>query len=322
MNKITKENPVRIGARMIMRHAQHVAINPKKIEELAKRLSDEKFQAPEWAEEIPSKDPASLLTYVIILDTLNFCFWSKKEKWNINYRGGKYSGYFALAYALKRFFEDHPEQSNFFSLATISFQDFAGIVKGRGDLFFLKERWRGVRAVSRVMVKKYSGDPLLFLKKANGNTEKLVWQIVKELPTFGDYVVWHGRKIYFLKRAQILVGDIWGAYKGKGAGTFSGMEYLTAFPDYKLPQLLEYWGVFEYTPALFNKIKKKTLIRKGSPEEIEIRAATVVVVDLLTTELKKHGVKVYPFQVDWFLWNTSKKINLPLPHHLTKTVFY
>ena len=35
---------------------------------------------------------------------------------------------------------------------------------------------------------------------------------------FQDHLEYKGRQVCFYKRAQILAGDIWGAFKGKGLG--------------------------------------------------------------------------------------------------------
>jgi len=57
-------------------------------------------------------------------------------------------------------------------------------------------------------------------------------------------------------------------------------------------------------------------------EEVEIRSAVIWAVENLAKELKKQGLDVYPFEIDWFLWNKSKKEKMKLPHHLTKTIYY
>lgn len=40
------------------------------------------------------------------------------------------------------------------------------------------------------------------------------------------------------------------------------------FPDYRVPQILNHYGILEYTAELQEKIDKKVPLLSGSPEEI------------------------------------------------------
>ena len=43
--------------------------------------------------------------------------------------------------------------------------------------------------------------------------------------------IWHA--VYFLKRAQILVAEIWACFRGLGDGRFDDIDELTMFADYR-----------------------------------------------------------------------------------------
>ena len=193
---------------------------------------------------------------------------------------------------------------------------------GRGELLFLKKRWKILKMVSGVMFKKYRGDSEKFVLSANHCAEVLVQKIVDDLPYFSDINKYNHLKIYFYKRAQILISDIWGAFDGKGVGEFNDLEYLTAFTDYKIPQILRYLKILEFEDDLEDKIDSRKIIAVGSKEEIEIRSATIWAVEYLRQALEKYGKKFYAFQVDWLLWNKAQDIDFDFPHHLTKTIFY
>lgn len=318
------ENLVRTTTKKAVEKAELVEINREKINALAKKLAKRNLVPPAWPKKmhLGTKNEKQLLVYLIVLDSLNFCFWSKKKKWGIYYKNNPYNGYFALSLALKKFFEESPNKANFEYFSKISFLEFKKILTGDGRLELLEERCNILKAVSRVFIKKYQGDSKKFVLAAEGKAEKLVWKIANELPFFNDVALYKNQKVYFLKRAQILVGDIWGAFGGKGIGSFSGMDYLTAFSDYKLPQILSHFGVLEYDKKLEEKIKKRIIIKAGSKEEIEIRSATIWAVEYLKEALKKEGRDFYSFQVDWFLWNDSQKIKMAFPYHLTRSIFY
>ncbi len=319
-------NPVRMTTGYVMRRARQVSINLERVQEIAREWVRKKVRPPRWQNffHLERADDKTFLVYLIILDSLNFCFWNtdKKRKWKFSHERKAHSGYFGLALALKVWFEGHPDKANFEHLSKISLREFCAILQGGAGLLFLKKRWEIVQEVSRVFVKKYGGDPVRFARKARGKFSRLVPQIARELPSFNDAAVYEGKKIWLLKRAQILAGDIWGAFRGRGVGKFSDLDYLTAFPDYKLPQILREWGALRYSAALRRKIKNRVLISAGSKAEVEIRSATVQAVEFLKRALLRHGIALAACRIDWILWNESKRVEPPAPHHLTKTIFY
>lgn len=318
------KNPVRADAAFVMRYAESVRIDRNEIARLADEWVREKIAPPEWMNDVhfSDADPRKLLTYIIIVDSLNFCFWSRRERWRITVGGRTYSGYLALAVALKVWFEEHPDRATFAALAEISFREFVAMLRGGEDLLLLRRRWFIVRAVSRVFVARYGGDPVRFVAAAEGRFSVLVPKIVRELPSFDDRARFHGKNILFLKRAQILAGDIRGIFHGQGIGSFRDPEYLTAFADYKLPQFLRARNVLNYAPALERRIARRSMLPAGSREEIELRAATICAVEDLRSALLRRGIRRYPFEIDWLLWTASKRTELPVPHHLTRTIFY
>jgi hypothetical protein len=280
-----------------------------------------------------------MIDYLVVLDTLNFCFWIRGGRWSINYNGEQHNGYFALSLALKEYFEKYQERLDWDYFSRISFREFSEILQGGANLMFLKKRWQILRAVAAVLIKKYGGGADEFIASANGSAAKLVEKTHKELPSFDDAAAYGGRKIYFLKRAQILAVDIHAALNpvrnrarpgraisngvnGSGLGRLDDLDYFTAFADYKLPQILRHYRVLEYSPRLRDKIDKQILIPAGSREEVEIRAAIVWVVEYLKDELEKLGRKFYAFEIDWILWNKSREEKIDKPYHLTKTIFY
>lgn len=95
------------------------------------------------------------------------------------------------------------------------------------------------------------------------------------------------------------------------------------FPDYRVPQILNHYGILEYTAELQEKIDKKVPLLSGSPEEIQIRAASVTIVEKIKEFLQNQGKNVKSIQVDWFLWEEGEK-NLTniCNHHRTLTVYY
>lgn len=68
------------------------------------------------------------------------------------------------------------------------------------------------------------------IEKADRSAGKLVNLLAEYFACFRDEARYEGRKVRFLKRAQIFVADLWAAFSGKGYGEFSDIEELTMFP--------------------------------------------------------------------------------------------
>ncbi len=97
------------------------------------------------------------------------------------------------------------------------------------------------------------------------------------------------------------------------------LQHLTAFADYKLPQILRMFGVLEYVDELAEKVDNIIEISYNSREEIEIRAATIWAVELLRQKVQK----LTAMEIDNALWLISREIkDEAKPYHRTRTIFY
>lgn len=140
--------------------------------------------------------------------------------------------------------------------------------------------------------------------------------------------MYKGRLVHFYKRAQIFVADIWGAYGRPSDPShpyfFHDIDRVTMFADYRIPQILLQVGVLEYSSGLLEKVLNREEILFGSEEESEIRAATVIAVELIRDRLKeKKNVKLLAVEIDWLLWNWGEVVKEEIkPHHRTLTIFY
>jgi hypothetical protein len=101
------------------------------------------------------------------------------------------------------------------------------------------------------------------------------------------------------------------------------MDQLTAFADYKLPQVLRHVGILRYSGALGEKVDQEVLVEPGSPEEVEIRANTIWAVERIRQELEGMGASVRAFEIDWLLWNLGQGLAYRRkPYHKTVSIFY
>jgi hypothetical protein len=150
-----------------------------------------------------------------------------------------------------------------------------------------------------------------------------VHDVLDVFASFRDTASWRGYRINFYKRAQILVADLYGAFGGQGPGAFRDLQTLTAFADYKVPQVLRHFGILRYAPELAARIDRHELVPPESDEEIEIRAATIWGVELLRQALARRGRDLPSYALDWHLWQAGQALpDDTQPYHRTLTVFY
>jgi len=309
----------------VLSRAKSVKINQQAIRKQALIWSRQQVEIPSWPRQLHFFDGGlKTIQYIFIVDAINFCFWPRKnkKKWGISYQKKFFSGSYALALALRRAIEEGIPILEASFLKKLTLQQFKKILRGRGKLLLLPERVKILRQVGSVLESKFQGQFINLVKKANHDAIKLIKLILANFPFFRDENFYRREKVYFYKKVQLLVSEIYGAFQGKGWGKLKNLNQLTIFADYKIPQILHHFGILEYSPVLENKIKNLKEIQAGSQEEIEIRAATIWAGEYLRQELKRQRLKLRPFEIDWILWNLSHKIKMKLPHHRTKTTFY
>ena len=311
------------STKLVVERSKEVKVVPQKIEEFSRWIKENRPKLPPWENTFHFKgSPKATLSYILILDSLNFCFWyyDNKKRWNIN----GISGYYALAYAIKKAVLNDIPILNFNYLKDISFKDFKEVLRGGKNLLLLEDRWKIIRELGKTISSKFEGDPLKLIEDSEGSVINLIDIIIKNLPSFRDEAYYEGKRVCFYKRAQLLCSDIYLAFNGKGIGGFRDMHRLTAMADYKLPQVLYHLGILEYSRSLKERIKRREIIPSKSPEEIEIRANTIWAVEMIKERLKEMGENYLSYEIDCMLWNMGqdKRRYGRFPYHRTITIYY
>ncbi|KAL2614023.1 hypothetical protein R1flu_025715 [Riccia fluitans] len=304
---------VRSSCLWVADHASYVAIDPNAIDKVAKEMNGS-MPAVEWDfEGIHFYDGGPLTAqYLLVLDALNFCFWPDEE---LHYEH--------LARGLRNALH---VDSNCFSADRL--QKYTGpelrqLLNWPRPLPLEDERARLLRELGFVLAKHFEGSAAKLVERANKSAVELVELVAGHFPGFRDHSVYKGQQIFIYKRAQIFVGDLWGAFKGKGLGEFMDIGSITMFADYVVPAVLRSWGILRYSPCLAEKVDKTEKIVAGSEEEVEIRACTITAVEWLKEKLSKRcGEDVTSVQVDWWLWSSGIQNCETTPYHHALTVYY
>ncbi|MGH2560166.1 MAG: queuosine 5'-phosphate N-glycosylase/hydrolase [Thermomicrobiales bacterium] len=317
----------------VVEQARHVRIVHDRIPAVAEQIAVELTEPLGWDDALHFRDGTwRTAGWVFVLDALNFCFWSTdpdpEMRWRVAYHGKVYDGYWALAAALARAVEEGRPLWEPAYLATITAVDVAHILRpatpDTPSIPLFDERIANLRELGRGLRRVEGGeDAAALVRLADGSAVRLVQEIVVRFPSFDDIATYRGYAVRFYKRAQILVADLVAAFLGEGLGTFHDLDQLTAFADYKVPQVLRGLGVIAYADDLAAKVDNRTLLPPGSEEEVEIRAATIWACEHIRRALAARGRPLRAFEVDWTLWLAGQ--SLPpntRPYHRTLTSFY
>ena len=245
-------------------------------------------------------DGEHLVEYILVLDTINFSFW------------GSGRGYWQLAESLRDAFA---AGDPLWEPARLLELDETGLAAVIGEFPLPERRVAAIHELARLAEREAGG---VLAGLVPPSAPELASFLSGNLESFRDIAAYGELEVPFLKRAQIAAADLWGS----GAIAFADIDQLTCFADYKLPQALRHLGVLEYTEHLARKVDDWLELEPGSPEEVEIRAATVVAVEQLRDRLADGGRELTAVEVDWLLWEHSQGLYPVRPHHRVRTIFY
>ncbi len=206
--------------------------------------------------------------WMLLVDALNFCFWGEpgEPRWSVEWRGQTWDGYYALAAACTRAMEDGVPLADAAFLADLTAEQLAEVLRpapGYPTIPLFVERLANAREVGQVLGERYDGHMSHVFAAANWDAVALALLLARDFSSFADVAEWNEQSVPFLKRAQICVADIHTAFGGNNWRALRGIERLTAFADYKLPQMLRREGVLVYEPELAELIESYTLIPSG-----------------------------------------------------------
>jgi hypothetical protein len=147
--------------------------------------------------------------------------------------------------------------------------------------------------------------------------------------------------VFFWKRAQILVAEIWAAFYPASSSQKhplfpeATINDLTMFADYRVPQILHHLQILTYPLSLVHKLSDGVPLAAGEKEELSIRAASIVAVEQIRDEIVRLGGKgVSSVLIDFYLWDLAKRVEAGeekidgvsttkiIPAHRTRSIWY
>eukprot|EP00055_Hartaetosiga_balthica_P013752 m.72013 g.72013 ORF g.72013 m.72013 type:complete len:360 (+) comp8365_c0_seq15:302-1381(+) len=274
----------------------HVSLNKESIKKVAEGISlkliEDEFSLENWGkhELHPSTPCEDDVDWLFVIDTLNFSFWAEDDaQYAIQYKDRTWTGYWSLVAAINRAIEEGVDMRDPRVYSNLTLEEFNHIFRSstKHPVPMLETRHEVLTTVGKTLVNRFDGSFKNCIKLANQSAQKLLDLVVDSFPCFCDKSTYNDEEVWILKRVQILVADLWGCFKGASWGQFDDIDSITMFADYRVPQSLVFLGMMEYDDFLLELLKKGTLLKNGSPEEIEIRANSVWCVELLRREVLK-----------------------------------
>ena len=260
-----------------------------------------------------SLSPENELGLNLFLNVVNFCYkdpYTKKDYTYIDKKGKRFSRSTGLKTAMD---ESGVNWGDTKEVARLTPEKWAEIIQlNNNEEFYLgAERGKRIAGFATTLYISGFGSVTDLLTFVNYDTEILLPSF-KRTGFFADE---------FEKRSQLSVNMMNGVLKRRFATEFKGMDTLTVMSDYRLPQLMYNFGIIELSGSLEEKLLKEEIIETGSPAEVALRAATIVI----GGEVSKI-MNIPEGEVDSLLWTTAfdfaRNGKFLIPHMLVPTDKY
>jgi len=328
--EILEEDPFDIlsSTKYVVENSKYVSLDKNKIDKtIADKILERFNKGLDNEYELGANLTGSVeddLQLIFIENSVNFCFWPNRgePKWEVEWLNGEktFGGWFGLVACFKRANKEGVPILDSKYLSNITLEEASEFFRGKNgiEIPLLKERVINLREIGDILQKKFGGKIINLLKASDFDAIKIVKNIAENFPCFKDISYLDNKEVVFLKRAQICPNDF--SYVLKNTeNKIINLDKLTAYADYKLPQLLRMFGIINYNQFLAEKVDTMTEILHDSREEIEIRSATIWAVELLRQRIGK----LIAGEIDNVLWLLSQEIQgESKPYHHSRTIFY
>ncbi len=303
----------------VVDNAQYVKINYDKAEKLIDELL--KFDNVHYLTKVPygvyDMDTKDIINFLLIYDSIDFSFWGN-PKWTISTNRKKLDGGIALLHCIFNLFNGRDSIDVYQQIEKMTLEEFENVLKGNIDIPLLKERYKIVTDIAKVVNTKMNGNFYDYIKDMNTDQE-IFKTIISNFNGFDDTRIYKDKTIYFYKLAQLLTSDILHVIENKEK---RDVDYsnLLGCADYKIPQVMESFEILEYDEELLSLLETKTEIAENSEYEVEIRASMIVVINYI---YEKIGRKIDRIDINDFIWSKGQdKTKKYKPYHLTRTTSY
>lgn len=313
-------NRVIENTRYVIENLKHISIEEENINFFLDSIEEVKIE--HWLSGSPVDlsifSKKEYIHFIFLFNILSFSYWGS-PKWMINYKGSNYDGSWALVVSLYRAYKEGINILDFEFLKNITKNDLFYVFRGNVEIPLFQDRFNFIVQTSQVICKKYNGDLTNFFVEKD--VSLLVKNFYEDFPFLVDCSVYQKRTIFFDKKAQLFIADIYASH-----GNFlqlNNINYLTACIGYKVPQVLRNLGFIKYDSFLSQVVISEFLLKKEYEWEVEIRSSAIFVCNLIKKKLQKRGIVIYDFQVSDLFWGLEKGFfRENFPYHKIRTTSY
>jgi hypothetical protein len=318
------ENIVRTTAKRVGEMAKHVFLEEDSVNKFCTDF--QMSHVMHWLEDAPFNitelSDDARLAFLFVFNSISFSYWGT-PKWTIQYRDKFFDGAWAMIACLAKAYQAGIPILDPNYIVNLSEKDFSEILAGNVEIPLIKERVNFLHQLGAIVVDRFDGSYLNIILQAEGDAYALLQLLIQNFPFFEDKSEYRGLPVYFYKRAQLLVADIFQGFNEKGYGALENIEMLTACADYKLPQVLRKFGIISYSKELAHKIDNRIELDKGGNEEIEIRSQTICAVEKIQERLVTSIPDIKSIHINDRLWLLGQiKTPNDKPYHLVRTTNY
>lgn len=328
------ENPVRTAATQAVADGlQHVTIDDSGIDRTAASLAESDLSLPTWRHPaLPDErdiGSETLLDYLLVANSLNFQFHNRADDGVYTRHDGPdtFTGAFGMWASVTRALERGIPITEGSYLADLDRETVTDLFDGDPPIPFLEDRVRVLRHVGERLLDLADGrfhtvvgsDGVI--RPFDGGDGLVEWLGAAFPGAYGDERTLEGRRIPFLKKAQLGVALLAGRFNDGDRYDVVGLDSLTLFADYVVPAILRHRGVLQYDEALATRVDEGEPLPANSRMEVEVRAATVVAGDRLLERLAdRYEVQTTAVHLDHALWRSGRDASLSF--HQTATTAY
>jgi len=307
---------------VLLAKPKYVALDYDRAEAVANLLADTDLEIPTWDFKpfYPQTDDfEEMCLFYLILNSINYCYFDHDGK---RFQDGKLHG---SALASVRLVENWKEIQDPTFLTNVDANYLLSeLFRAECSLSLVKERAEALREIGNFINRNQDFTFRKLFQKYKSNAYFVSQSLPTLLPTWRDP---------FFKRAQLFVGMVHGRFQNEKVLPFSrGIDDLTVFADYRVPETLIRMGIIVPTAALMTRIHRREQIYSGSRKELELRAASILGADALMEALnvRKEGA-ANSLHVDYLLWSAGRRsdelseklfVQNHITHHYTMTTDY
>lgn len=326
LETITLPGSVIESVEYVMHNATDVTIHDASLHLVADKISERLSKGIDTVEDaFGSTGVLEQDVNLIFFETAcNFYFWNENDatKWKVDVEGKQIGGWYGLAACFNKAIKNNIPVYDAAWMAQLTPNIARDLFAGNGThIPLLEQRVNNIVEMANFLLQEYDGQAINFIVANHYSAPRIAEEIVRALPSFRDGALYKNKWVWILKRAQILPSDVSQLTAKYPEFTIADSDKVTAFADYRIPQVLRHFEVIAYSDSLADTVDSSILLPVGSSQEIEIRAATIVVCE----RLKQYLPGTTSADIDLGLWLISQDIHddpTLLPHHRTPGYFY